>query len=70
MKAFWKWLATTPEGTVAKVAVGAGLGALADYLATAEVSPIVVAITAAIVPVLVNWLNPMDPRYGSRSAQH
>jgi hypothetical protein len=32
---------------------------------TSEVSPIVVAITAAMVPVIVNYLNPQDARYGT-----
>jgi uncharacterized protein YacL len=65
MKSMQKWLATTPEGTLVKVAAGAALGALVDWLATSEVSPLVVAITAAVVPVIVNYLNPADSRYGN-----
>jgi hypothetical protein len=42
------------------------LGAAADQLATSNVSPIWVAVGAAAVPIIVNYLNPDDPRYGSR----
>jgi len=48
-----------------KVAAGAGLGALLDWMLTSEVNPIVVVITAAMVPVIVNYLNPQDARYGT-----
>ena len=67
---FGKWLANTPEGTLLKVAAGAALGALVDWLATSTVSPLVVAITAAVVPVLVNYLNSSDSRYGRGSEKH
>ena len=67
---FGKWLANTPEGTLVKVAAGAALGALVDWLATSNVSPLVVAITAAVTPVLVNYLNPSDSRYGRGSEKH
>ena len=58
------WLATTWEGSLVKVALGAALGALASYVATAQVHPLVMALTAAVVPVLINALNRQDPRYG------
>lgn len=58
------WLARSPVASVLKIAVGAGLGAALDYLVTADVSPLVVAVAAAVVPVLVNFLNPADARYG------
>jgi hypothetical protein len=61
------WLATTWEGSIVKIALGAALGALASWIATADVHPLIVAITAAVVPVLINALNRQDPRYG-RSA--
>jgi len=67
---FGKWLANTPEGTLVKVALGAALGALLDWVVTAEVSPLIVGITAAIVPVLINYLNPMDGRYGTGADKH
>ena len=59
-----EFLATTPEGTFLKIALGAALGALASWITTADVHPLVVAITAAVVPVVINYLNPDDTRYG------
>lgn len=67
---FGEWLANTPEGTLVKVAAGAALGALVDWLAASNVSPLVVAIAAAVTPVLVNYLNPSDLRYGRGSKKH
>lgn len=59
-----EWIANTPEGTAVKVALGAGLGALLSWLATADIHPLVVAICAAVIPVAINYLNDQDPRYG------
>jgi hypothetical protein len=65
-----KWLAVTWEGTVAKSLVGALLGALGSWLATAEVHPLIVALGAAGIPVLLNALNTADPRYGKGAQPH
>lgn len=59
-----RWLADTWEGSVVKIALGAALGALGSWLATSDVHPLIVAVGAAVVPVLVNALNGQDPRYG------
>lgn len=59
-----KWIATRPEATFLKAALGAALGALASWLATSDVHPLLVAIGAAVIPVVVNYLNQADPRYG------
>lgn len=59
-----KWLATTWEGTAAKAILGAALGALASWLATADVHPLIVGLGAAVIPVVVNLLNPKDTRMG------
>lgn len=65
MKEFEAWLATSPTASFLKIMVAAGLGAVASWVATAQVHPLVVAIAAAVIPVVVNWLNPADPRYGN-----
>jgi hypothetical protein len=62
-----KWLADTWEGSVVKIALGAALGALGSYLATSDVHPLIVAVGAAVIPVLINALNGHDPRYGRQS---
>lgn len=64
MEKFQKWLAATPEGTFFKAAAGAAIGAFASWVSTANVSPLVVALCAALTPVVVNYLNGQDPRYG------
>ena len=58
------WLATTWEGSILKIASGAALGALLSWLATADVHPLIVAISAAVIPVIINALNGEDTRYG------
>lgn len=63
-----RWLADTWEGSVTKIALGAALGALASWLTTADVHPLIVAIGAAVIPVLINALNGKDPRYGRSDA--
>jgi len=58
------WLATTWEGSILKIATGAALGALLSWLATADVHPLIVAVSAAVIPVIINALNGDDSRYG------
>jgi len=58
------WLASTWEGSIVKIATGAALGALLSWLATADVHPLIVAVSAAIIPVIINALNGDDSRYG------
>ena len=70
MTAFEHWLANSPTGSFVKIALAAALGALGSYLATAEVHPLVVALTAAVLPVVINFLNPQDPRYGKGTERH
>lgn len=67
MTAFEDWLAASPTASFLKIAVAAALGALGSYLATAEVHPLVVALAAAVIPVVINYLNPADTRYGRNS---
>lgn len=59
-----KWLAVTWEGTVAKSLLGALLGALGSWLATSDIHPLIVALGAAAIPVLLNAINSKDTRYG------
>jgi hypothetical protein len=59
-----QWLASTWEGSIVKIAAGAALGAVLSWLTTADIHPLVVAIGAAVIPVLINALNTADPRYG------
>lgn len=59
-----EWLANTWEGSLVKITLGAALGALGSWLATSDVHPLIVAIGAAVIPVIINALNGADLRYG------
>ena len=62
-----KWLAETWEGSLVKIAGGAALGAVLSWLTTADVHPLIVALGAAVIPVIINALNGDDSRYGRHS---
>jgi hypothetical protein len=64
-----KWLAQTWEGSIVKITLGAALGALASWLMTADVHPLIVGIGAAVIPVIINALNSADSRYGVDSGE-
>lgn len=69
MNSFDTWLATSPTASFLKIALSGVLGAVASYVATSEVHPLVVLISAAVVPVAINWLNKADPRYGLNKSE-
>ena len=64
MKTLEVWLAATWEGSLLKISLGAALGAVLSYVLTADVHPLIVAIGSAVIPILINAVNPQDPRYG------
>jgi hypothetical protein len=64
-----EWLAQTWEGSIVKIAAGAALGAVASWLMTADVHPLIVGIGAAVIPVIINALNSADSRYGVDSGE-
>ena len=61
------WLATSPMGGFAKVAIGAMLVWIIDNLSTLQIPEIAQVGLVAGLPILINWLNPGDPRYGKES---
>lgn len=65
-----KWLATSPVASILKITLGAALGGVLSWLMTANVGPLWVAVGSAVIPVLVNYLNPDDARYGRGSQPH
>jgi CDP-diglyceride synthetase len=64
-----QWLAQTWEGSIFKIAAGAALGAIASWVVSADVHPLIVAISAAVIPVIINALNGDDPRYGAHNGE-
>lgn len=63
-KKFLKWLATSPLATAFKVGAGAGLVWLLDNVSGFNLGPIVTPLIIALVTILINVVNPQDPRYG------
>jgi len=58
------WLAYSPLASFAKI-FGAGvLGWVLMNLDTLEVHPAVAMSLESGIPILINWLNPVDNRYG------
>jgi hypothetical protein len=58
------WLATNPMGGFVKVAIGAMLVWIIDNLSTLQIPEIAQVGLIAGLPILINWLNPTDSRYG------
>jgi hypothetical protein len=59
-----QFLATSPIGGFLKVATGAMLVWIIDNLSTFNIPDIVQVGLIAGLPIVVNWINPSDPRYG------
>ena len=59
-----KWLATSPIGGFAKVAAAGMLVWLIDNVGSLQIPQIIQVGLIAGLPILINWMNPDDPRYG------
>lgn len=68
MEQFGVWLATSPLGGAFKAATGAVLVWLLDNVASLDLHPAIQVAIVAALPVVINALNPNDPRYGSAKA--
>lgn len=64
---FMAWLATSPLASAFKVGLAASLGYILAEPDILGVPPIVAVGIVAAIPVIINWLNPEDGRYGSGS---
>lgn len=64
MEAFGLWLANSPLGGAAKVAVGAVLVWVMDNISSFQIPEVAQVAIIAALPVLINWVNPQDTRYG------
>lgn len=65
MEKFLKWLAASPIASALKVGFAASLGYIAADPDLLGLPPVVAVGLVAAIPVLINWLNPEDTRYGS-----
>jgi hypothetical protein len=58
------WLAYSPLASFAKIFGAGALGWLLINLDTLDIHPAVAMSLASGIPILINWLNPVDNRYG------
>ena len=65
MENFLIWLANSPLASFAKI-FGAGvLGWFVVNLDSMSIHPAVAIGLASALPIIINWLNPSDSRYGN-----
>lgn len=64
MNRFLTWLATSPLASAVKVGAAASLGYVLADPDILGLPPVAVVGIVAGLPVLINWLNPADTRYG------
>jgi hypothetical protein len=65
MENFLNWLASSPLASFAKVFAAGVLGWVVLNLDNLNIHPAVAIGLASALPVIVNWLNPSDSRYGN-----
>lgn len=64
MQKFLQWLAKSPTASALKVILAGGLAAAIDYVDSFHLPPTVALLVVAVVPVIIDALNPHDPRFG------
>jgi hypothetical protein len=64
MKKFLKWLASSPTASALKIVLGGSLAVFINYVDLFELPPTVALLITAIVPLIIDALNPHDPRFG------
>lgn len=68
---FWYWLGRSPIASAVKVGISVILAmAVADWTSAGSISlgrwqTWVIAAASSMLPVIVNYLNPTDGRYGN-----
>lgn len=65
MEKFLDWLAVSPLASFAKIFAAGVLGWFVVNMDSLNVHPAVAIGLASALPVVINWLNPSDSRYGS-----
>jgi hypothetical protein len=65
MVKFLDWLASSPLASFAKIFAAGVLGWLVVNVDSLSVHPAVAIGLASALPVVINWLNPSDTRYGN-----
>lgn len=65
MKKLLNWLATSPLASFVKIFAAGVLGWFAANIDSVNVHPAIAIGLASAIPVVINWLNPSDSRYGN-----
>ena len=65
--AFFSWMETTRTGSIFKVALAAILVYVADSIASWDIPAWAMIAAVAVIPMVINQLNPKDNRYGIKS---
>lgn len=61
---FFEWMAKTRTGSFFKIGLGAVLIWAASSIADWDIPAWVMVVGVAVIPVVINELNPKDTRYG------
>jgi hypothetical protein len=61
---FFEWMAKTRTGSFFKVGLGAVLVWTASSIANWDIPAWLMVVSVAVIPVVINELNPKDTRYG------
>lgn len=64
-EAFFQWMASTRTGSIFKVALGAILVWVLDSVSNWDVPVWAMVALVAVIPMVINELNPRDHRYGA-----
>ena len=65
MENFLNWLASSPLASFAKIFAAGILGWFVVNMDSLNVHPAVAIGLVSALPVVINWLNPSDSRYGN-----
>lgn len=68
MQKFGVWLATSPLGGAFKAATGAVLVWVLDNISTLQLPAYIQVAIIAALPVIINYLNVEDTRYGKENS--
>lgn len=66
---FLQWLADSPIASAFKIGSAAALVWVIDNVSSLEIPAVMQVSLVAGIPVIVNWLNPEDTRYGKKSGE-
>ena len=68
MKSFLKWLALSPTASLLKIALASTLALGLDAIDSFHLPAALMLVITIVVPVVIDALNPQDPRFGKGKA--